>query len=103
MVIDEKGNKKTYPVETQSTPDNSMLVRMFEYGAQLALAGGEKEDNVLTVTFPHAAVLFLRHNAATPKEILIRMITPGGTVEYSILVMKARRYSIDEIFNKKLY
>lgn len=31
------------------------------------------------------------------------MITPGGTVEYSIPVMKARRYSIDEIFNKKLY
>jgi len=78
-------------------------VRMFEYGAQLALDGGEKEGNVLTVTFPHAAVLFLRHNEATPEEMLIRMITPGGTVEYSIPVMKARRYSIDEIFNKKLY
>ncbi|MCI7260932.1 MAG: hypothetical protein PT949_03185 [Selenomonadales bacterium] len=103
VVIDEKGNKKTYHVETQSTPDNSMLVRMFEYGAQLALDGGEKEGNVLTVTFPHAAVLFLRHNEATPEEMLIRMITPGGTVEYSIPVMKVRRYSIDEIFDKKLY
>lgn len=70
VVIDEKGNTKTYPVETQSTPDNSMLVRMFEYGAQLALAGGEKEENVLTVTFPHAAVLFLRHNAARLRRYL---------------------------------
>ena len=103
VVIDEKGEKKTYHVETQSTPDNSMLVRMFEYGAQLALAGGEKEGNVLTVTFPHAAVLFLRHTEETPDEMTIRMVTPGGTVEYGIQVMKAKRYTIDEIFDKKLY
>lgn len=56
-----------------------MLVRMFEYGAQLALDGGEKEGNVLTVTFP------------------------CSTMEYSIPVMKVKRYTIDEIFDKKLY
>ena len=32
--------KKTYHVECQSTSDSSMLVRMFEYGAQVALDEG---------------------------------------------------------------
>lgn len=31
------------------------------------------------------------------------MVKPGGTVEYGIQVMKAKRYTIDEIFDKKLY
>ena len=31
------------------------------------------------------------------------MITPGGTMEYSIPVMKVKWYTIDEIFDKKLY
>ena len=51
---------KTYHVECQSTPDNSMLARFFEYDAQIALDNGKIEGNVLTVEFPNSAVLFLR-------------------------------------------
>ena len=58
--------------------------------------------SVLTVTFPHSAVLFLRHRATTPDRMRIRMATPGGTVEYTIPVMKAQRYALEEIFRKGL-
>ncbi|MCI9338393.1 MAG: hypothetical protein HFH93_12825, partial [Lachnospiraceae bacterium] len=75
-----KENRK-YHLECQSSADDSMLVRFFEYGTQIALDDGEIEGNVLTVTFPHAGVLFLRHRETTPDRMRIRMITPGGDVE----------------------
>ena len=70
--------KKTYHVECQSTSDSSMLVRMFEYGTQIALDEGKIENNVMEVEFPHATVLFLRSNRNTPDKMRIHMTTPGG-------------------------
>ncbi len=93
---------KKYHLECQSSTDNSMLVRFFEYDTQIALDEGTVNGIVLTVTLPHSAVLFLRHHASTPDTLKIRMVTPGGTVEYDILVMKSQRYTLEEIFEKKL-
>ncbi|MCM1258464.1 MAG: hypothetical protein NC307_11500 [Roseburia sp.] len=93
---------KKYHLECQSIPDNSMLVRFFEYDTQIALDQGELVGNVLTVTFPHSAVLFLRCSKSTPDKMKIRMVTPGGCQEYDILVMKSKQYSLEEIFVKRL-
>ena len=68
--------EKKYHLECQSTIDNSMVLRFFEYDSQIALDdatiekivgddGGKKSDGVLTVTFPHSAVLYLRSNKNT--------------------------------------
>ena len=101
FVILGKETKK-YHLECQSNSDHSMLVRFFEYDTQIALDEGKITKNVLTVTFPHSAVLFLRCNDSTPDKLKIRMITPGGSVEYDIQVMKVQQYTIKEIFEKKL-
>jgi len=99
--IEGKETKK-YHLECQSSTDNSMLVRFFEYDTQIALNEGQINRNILTVTLPHSAVLFLRHHASTPDTLKIRMITPGGTVEYDIQVMKSQQYTLEEIFEKNL-
>jgi len=99
--IEGKETKK-YHLECQSSTDNSMLVRFFEYDTQIALDEGQINRNILTVTLPHSAVLFLRHHASTPDTLKIRMITPGGTVEYDIQVMKSQQYTLEEIFEKNL-
>lgn len=93
---------KKYHLECQSGIDNSMLVRFFEYDTQIALDEGEIKGNILTVTLPHSAVLFLRHHAAVPDTLKIRMETPGGNVEYDIRVMKSHQYMLEEIFEKNL-
>ena len=93
---------KKYHLECQSSTDNSMLVRMFEYDTQIALDEGEIKGNILTVTFPHSAVLYLRCNASTPDKLKIKMVTPGGGVTYGIPLMKSQQYTIEEIFDKKL-
>ena len=102
-VTDSKGNKKKYHVESQSTPDSTMLVRMFEYDTQIALDDGEVMGSTLTVTFPHSAVLFLRSTRETPEEMTIRMIVPSGELSYTIPVVKMQRYSLEKILAKKLY
>lgn len=93
---------KKYHWECQSSPDNSMLVRFFEYDTQIALDEGEIKGNVLTVTLPHSAVLFLRCGKTTPDKLEIRIVTPGGDVSYAIPVMKLQLYTIDEMFEKDL-
>ena len=103
QVIDCMGNKKKYHVESQSTPDSTMLVRMFEYDTQIALDDGEVMGNTLTVSFPHSAVLFLRSTGETPDEMIIRMIAPAGELSYTIPVVKMQRYTLEEIFDRKLY
>ena len=75
--------EKKYHLECQSTIDNSMVLRFFEYDSQIALDdatiekivdddGGKKSDGVLTVTFPHSAVLYLRSNKNTGDVMTMR-------------------------------
>ena len=94
---------KRYHLECQSSPDSSLLVRFFEYGTQIALDEGEiRGGNTLTVTLPHSAVLFLRCRASTPDTLKIRIETPGGSLEYDIPAIKSQKYTLLEIFDKKL-
>ena len=94
--------EKKYHWECQSSSDNSMLVRFFEYDTQIALDEGIIKGNVLTVTLPHSAVLFLRCTTSTPDMMEIRIVTPEGDICYNIHVMKTQMYSIDDIFDKDL-
>ena len=102
--IEGLGGKETkkYHLECQSSTDSSMLVRFFEYDTQIAIDDGERKGDILTVTLPHSALLYLRHLPSTPDHLTIRMVTPGGTVEYDILVVKCQRYTLKEIFEKNL-
>lgn len=95
-------NKK-YHIECQSTPDGSMLIRMFEYDSQIALDDGEYKDGVLNVTFPNAAVLLLRHTKLTPDSMTVMIDTPGGSISCRVPIMKIQMYTIDEIFEKRLF
>lgn len=91
-----------YHLECSCTPDSTLLVRFFEYDTQIALDEGTLEGNVLRVSFPHSAVLFLRHTKTTPEYMHTIIETPGGSVSYRIPVIKAQAYSLDEIFDKNL-
>lgn len=55
------------------------------------------------MTFPNTAVLYLRAYKKTPDKMKYVIITPRGTVKYDIPVMKAQAYSLDDIFEKRLF
>ena len=95
--------RKRYHIECQSTEDGSMIVRMFEYDTQLALENREFTSNILTVQFPDSAIVSLRHTKNTPEEMTVKVLTPGGKVSYIVPVLKVKRYTIHELFEKKLF
>ena len=98
-----QGQKKRYHIECQSTEDGSMIVRMFEYDTQLALENREFTSNILTVQFPDSAIVSLRHTKNTPEEMTVKVLTPGGRVSYTVPVLKIKRYTIHELFERKLF
>lgn len=90
--------------ECQSWPDHTMLIRMFEYDSQIALRNSSLEADEMKVFFPRSAVLYLRSNKGTPDRfrVVIEVPKPGRNGEYEIPIVKAKTYSIDEIFDRKL-
>lgn len=99
----QRNVRKKYHVECQSSPDDSMLIRMFEYDSQIALDDSEVAGGVLRVRFPQSAVLFLRYNKNTPDKMQIVIETSGGEVSYEIPVIKMQKYTLEEILKKKLF
>ncbi len=94
---------KKYHLECESSlPDGKITIRLFEYDAQIALDEGEVTEETLTVTFPNTAVMYLRSYKKTPDKIKYVIVTPGGTVQYDVPIMKVQSYSLDEIFEKRL-
>ena len=75
---------------------------MFEYDSQIALDDGEIVNGKLIVTFPHSAVVYLRHNARTPDALTVEINTPGGSISYRVPVMKTQTYTIKDIFDRNL-
>ena len=92
-----------YHLECQSTADGTMMYRIFEYDSQIALQAGEVSGDKLTVKFPNTAILYLRHNRNTPDRMQIEICVPGATCSYSVPVMKVQNYTIESIFEKKLF
>ena len=94
---------KKYHLECESSyPDGRITIRLFEYDAQIALDEGEVTEEKITVTFPNTAVLYLRARKKTSDKMKYVIVTPGGTVEYDVPVMKVQAYSLDDIFEKRL-
>ena len=94
---------KKYHIECESSlPDGKITIRLFEYDAQIALDEGEVTEETLTVTFPNTAVLYLRTYKKTPDKMKYVIVTPGGTVQYDVPIMKVQAYSLDDIFEKNL-
>ena len=101
-IISADNTEDKYIFECQSSSDDTMLVRIFEYITQEALDSGTVEHYQLTVTIPHAAVLFLRSSKNTPDAMNIIINTPGGSVRFDVPVMKVKSYSLAQLFEKNL-
>lgn len=92
-----------YHLECQSSTDGTIMYRIFEYDSQIAMQNSTMSKDKLVVKFPNTAVLYLRHNNNTPDFMTLEIRVPGATCSYRIPVMKVQKYSVDEIFEKRLF
>ena len=102
FMIKDKPEKR-YHFECQSTPDSTMLLRMYQYDSRVAFWDKTLEVDKLTVRYPLSAVLFLRHTRNTPDAMHIYVETSQGRVLQEVRVMKLKNYTLDEIFEKRLF
>ncbi len=92
-----------YHLECQSSTDGTIMYRIFEYDSQIAMQDSSLSKDKLVVKFPNTAVLYLRHNKNTPDFMTLEIRVPGAACSYRVPVMKVQKYSVDEIFEKRLF
>jgi hypothetical protein len=102
--ITQNGVSKIYHIECESSAfDNSILVRMFEYDSQIALDESEADGTVLRVRFPYTGLLLLRRSDKAPGRAEVIIQTPKGEISYDVTIMKMSDFTIDRLFENRLY
>ena len=92
-----------YHIECQSTLDPTILQRMAEYDVEIALEHSNIKNTDLIMEFPYSAVLYLNSTKNTPDEMHIYIKSENQNILHTIRIMKLKNYTVDDIFEKKLY
>ncbi|SCY48831.1 hypothetical protein SAMN02910292_01807 [Lachnospiraceae bacterium XBB2008] len=104
FTITQNGISKRYHLECESKKyDGSILIRIFEYGAQIAIDTAERSPSKLKVMFPHTGLLMLKGSTSTPDIAEIIIETPKGSLSYDVPIIKISDFSVETIFEKKMY
>lgn len=95
--------EKKYHAECQSTADGTLMIRLFEYDAQIAIEDAVQKPSEVIFTFPHTTILYLRCNPSTSSWMRVTIKVPGDSAGYEIPIMKVPEYTLEEIMEKELY
>ncbi|MCL2323094.1 MAG: hypothetical protein FWC47_13455 [Oscillospiraceae bacterium] len=95
-------NTKKFHIEVQ-IHNESIAIRVFDYGYQDALKYKKVEDDRIILKFPQSKVIFLEHNSKTPDTVILELnFGNQGNFEYKIPTMKFLNYSIEELNKQHL-
>ena len=104
FTISQNGITKRYHLECESSKyDNSILIRLFEYGSQIAVDTAETGEMTVRLTFPNTGLLLLRGPRSVRDKAVMVIDTPDGSVSSTIPIMKIYDFTIKDIFDQKLY
>lgn len=101
-----QGDEHYYHIECESVAGNSeILFRLFEYDSSIALEHAEIENGKLYIRFPMTGILYLRDTKSTPEQMQMIIETQGSETPLTVdvAVMKMSNYTLDLIFEKKLW
>ena len=102
--ISYHGNIKSYQLECESSGyDGSVLVRMFQYDVQTAIDESVYYHDKIILKIPNCGLLILRDRGNPPDKVTFEILTPGGKISYEASVICESDYSIEDMFEKKLY
>ena len=97
-------DNRMYHLECQSTKDETMVIRMFEYDISIAIEHASLEENdIWEIEFPQSCVLYIRNHRSLPEyHGAIVKFADGQEVHYRVPVLQAKKYTVDQIFEKRL-
>ncbi|MCR5733006.1 MAG: hypothetical protein K6G22_00235 [Lachnospiraceae bacterium] len=91
-------------MEVQAYSDSGMQIRMIEYDFHIALGNAEKKDGVYRIKFPESCVFYIRRHRLKNRTLDVEIEFPDGAkVRYKAKAIPTLSYTLDDIFEKKLY
>lgn len=96
--------KISYHIEFQTKNDNTMVVRMFEYGFKKGKEQSFDDGEIRTIYFPKQKVIFFEENKNIKDKLQLKIVFPSGVdFLYSIDVIKYWNFTEEELIEKKMY
>jgi len=92
-----------FHLEGQVNDDNTIVIRVFEYGFADALRHQTTHSNKITLPFPTPAIIFLEHTETTPDKVILELdFGENGKFDYAVKTMKFLTYSVEELCKKNM-
>ena len=99
-----RGESKCYQIECESEGySGTLLVRLFQYSVQTAIDKSTHDHDRIVLEIPYSGLLVLRKRGNPPDSVTFELRTPGGKMEYEAPVICEADYTLEEIFDRKLY
>lgn len=93
----------SYHLEAQMTRDDSILVRVFEYGVAHALRHSVQRDDWCEIVFPEPKVIYLCPQNDIPEQYTLRIIFGNqGHFDYRVGVVCFNDISTEELNKRKM-
>ena len=107
-ILNKNHNKASYHIEFQTKNDNTMVIRMFEYGFKKGkeqLKNSKKfKEEIKTIYFPKQKVIFFEENKSIKNQLKLKIIFPDEQeIIYTVDVIKYWEYTDKELKEKKMY
>ncbi len=107
-ILNKNHNKASYHIEFQTKNDNTMVIRMFEYGFKKGkeqLKNSKKfKEEIKTIYFPKQKVIFFEENKSIKNQLKLKIIFPDEQeIIYTVDVIKYWKYTDKELKEKKMY
>ncbi len=100
----DESKKVSYHLEFQTKNDNTMVVRMFEYGFKKAKEEADEKSHVKRIVFPKQKVIFFEENKNIEDKLRLNIVFPDSQeIDYTVPVLKYWEYSDEDLINKKMY
>ncbi|WP_455543654.1 hypothetical protein [Intestinibacter sp.] len=98
-------NKMNYHLEFQTKNDNTMVIRMFEYGFRKGKENSEiADDSIRKLYFPKQKVIFFEENKNIQDTLeLLIVFSEEQKFLYKVDVIKYWHYTDEELIKKKMY
>ncbi len=95
---------KYYHIELETWFDGKLIIRIAEYGSNFAFEHVLETENGVVLEYPNSVAIFLRPDDSIPKSMNITHRGPNGAeMTYDIPVVQIGDYTVETIFDKKLY
>ncbi len=107
-ILNKNHNKASYHIEFQTKNDNTMVIRMFEYGFKKGkeqLKNSKKfKEEIKTIYFPKQKVIFFEENKSIKNQLKLKIIfSDEQEIIYTLDVIKYWKYTDKELKEKKMY